>query len=169
MQDERLYPDEASNYFLTPGHIYYSREPVKVGAVLGSCVAVCLWDRRKKCGGMNHYIRPATNKATHATAQFGNVAISALIKMMIDAGCKPENMVAQVLGGASRPDESGEVGLKNVKMAREILKRRGIRIFSEDVGGHLGRKIIFDTETGHVAVLKVHNIRESDWAPECEG
>ena len=169
MHEEDLSPEESAGYFLAPGHIYFSAEPIRVGAVLGSCVAVCLWDRDQKCGGMNHFIRPAASCAARATPKFGNAAIAALIKMMTDAGCKPGQMVAQIMGGASRHDETGGVGLANVEAARKILGRKGIRVYSEDVGGHLGRKIIFDTGTGHVAVLKVHDIRASDWAPECEG
>ena len=50
-----------------------------------------------------------------------------------------------------------------MSVARRALSRRGIRVASEDVGGSLGRKIVFDTGSGQVAVLKVRNIRKSDW------
>ncbi len=37
-------------------------------------------------------------------------------------------------------------------------------VASEDVGGKKGRKILFDTASGHVAVLKVHDLRREDWS-----
>jgi chemotaxis protein CheD len=50
-----------------------------------------------------------------------------------------------------------------VEIARKILREKGIAIASEDVGGSVGRKIVFDLATGHVAVLKVHKVRDEDW------
>jgi chemotaxis protein CheD len=41
----------------------------------------------------------------------------------------------------------------------------GISIVSEDVGGALGRKIVFNTLTNDVAVLKTDGVRKSDWFP----
>ncbi|HON11080.1 MAG TPA: chemotaxis protein CheD, partial [Chitinispirillaceae bacterium] len=65
-------------YYLHPGYIYISRQQETIQTVLGSCVAVCLWDQSQKCGGMNHFLYPVTREATNATPRFGNVAILAL-------------------------------------------------------------------------------------------
>lgn len=152
------------NYYLEPGYIYFSKSPAVVRAVVGTCVAVCLWDRRQLFGGMNHFMRPWTKDANQATPQFGNVATAALIKIMEDAGSQRGDLVAQVTGGAYPEEAQGtDLGVANIQVAREILTRRGIRVVSEDVGGSIGRKIIFDTHTGQLAVLKVHKIRSSDW------
>ncbi|MEI6986387.1 MAG: chemotaxis protein CheD, partial [Rhodospirillaceae bacterium] len=43
---------------LLPGDIYCDRTPQYLGTVLGSCVAVCLWDSQLRFGGMNHYLLP---------------------------------------------------------------------------------------------------------------
>lgn len=156
------------NYYLEPGYIYFSRSPAIVQTVVGSCVAVCLWDRALCCGGMNHFLRPATREASEATPRFGNVAIAALIRIMEEAGCRRTDMVAQVTGGGYPEDDGAtpgvrEYGMANVQMAREVLGRKGIGIVSEDVGGSLGRKLVFDTSTGQLVVLKVHKIRSTDW------
>jgi len=55
------------------------------------------------------------------------------------------------------------VGHENVAIARSVLQKKGIAIVSEDVGGNMGRKVVFDTETGQLMTLKVHKIRDSDW------
>lgn len=105
-------------YYLHPGYIYISRQQETIQTVLGSCVAVCLWDQSQKCGG------------------------------------HPEGVTGENLGD------------QNVKIAREILKNKGISIIAEDAGGSVGRKIAFDVITGHVAVLKVHKVRKEDWHTE---
>ena len=50
-------------------------------------------------------------------------------------------------------------------IARKILAKHRIRIISEDVGGERGRKIVFQTNTNKIAVLKVDKLRKSDWYP----
>lgn len=153
-----------ASYQLEPGYIYFSRAPSAVRTVLGSCVAVCLWDRRRSWGGMNHFLHPFTRERSRATAQYGNVAVSALVRIMEEEGCRRGDLVAQIYGGGCPEGvERSDVGAANVRVARRVLRSRGIRVVSEDVGGTLGRKIVFDTGSGHVAVLKVSKIRESDW------
>lgn len=125
---------------------------------------MCLWDRKMRYGGMNHFIRPLTHDQTQATPQYGNVAVAALVRIMEEAGCKRENMLAQVLGGGAPKHATGKhLGVQNVEVAREMLARKRISIVGEDVGGVIGRKIAFDTGTGQLAVLKVHKLRDSDW------
>ncbi|HRI89177.1 MAG TPA: chemotaxis protein CheD, partial [Candidatus Hydrogenedentes bacterium] len=76
------------SYHVEPGYVYFSEKAMTLRAVVGSCVAVCLWDRKSKVGGMNHFIKPRTRAKADATPIYGNVAIAALLKMMEDAGCK---------------------------------------------------------------------------------
>jgi chemotaxis protein CheD len=153
-------------YHLEPGYIYFSRVPAVVRTVLGSCVAICLWDRRRSFGGINHFLYPFTKHRKEATPKFGNVAVSTLLRIMEEAGSLRSDLRAQIYGGGYPEGAEGpDIGAENVRVARRMLNRKGIRIVSEDVGGNLGRKIVFDTASGHVAVLKVGNIRKSDWHP----
>ncbi len=41
--------------------------------------------------------------------------------------------------------------------------RQGIAIVMGDTAYRLGRKVVFDTDTGQLMTLKVHKIRDSDW------
>jgi chemotaxis protein CheD len=152
------------DYILNPGFVYFSSKIASIRTVLGSCVAVCLWDKINKFGGMNHYLYPATKDKSKATPKYGNVATITLIKMMINAGSAKNDLIAQIFGGGhSESALENTMGSDNVDVAKKILKEYGIDIVSEDVGGTLGRKIIFDTSTGNVLVYKVQNIRKSDW------
>jgi chemotaxis protein CheD len=160
------YEIEPINYFLKPGFIYVSVEPAVISTVLGSSVAVIVYDRKRQTGGMNHFRYPlATNRAA-ATALYGNAAVGALVDLMISNGSKLKHLEAQILGGAYNPDVSPQdVGRQSVGVARRILVRKGIRVVSEDSGGSKGRKVVMNSFNGEVAVVKVDRLRSGDWYP----
>lgn len=154
------------NYFLKPGYLFVTEKPTAISTVVGSCVAVCLFDKKRKTGGMNHFQLPNIYNKKKATTRYGNVATSTLIKIMIEDGSKIKHLHAQIFGGAYNPKISKkDIGTDNIKTAREILNKNHIKIISEDVGGSIGRKIIFSTNSNEIAVLKVENIRTADWYP----
>jgi len=154
------------NYFLEPGFIFVAIRPTVISTVLGSCVSVCLYDTERKIGGMNHFQLPYIRERHKATARYGNVATSALIHMMIDDGSNLEHLGARIFGGAYNPRISpNDLGSENIMAAREILAKKRVRVVSEDVGGERGRKIVFDTSTNEIAVLKVDKLRKADWYP----
>ena len=156
--------DQNPSYYLEPGYIYFTRTPAVIRTVVGSCVAVCLWDSRLKYGGMNHFLRPVTRDASSATPKFGNVATAALVNMMTDAGCTTKDLVAQIFGGAFPSGTTQDnVGQQNVDVAHAVLTKRGIVVASTDTGGNMGRKVVFDTSTGQLGTLKVHKLRDGDW------
>jgi chemotaxis protein CheD len=155
----------ASEYqhYLDRGCIYVSAGEGAVQTVLGSCVSVCLWDAERRCGGMNHFVYPQTHQKELATPKYGNVAIVALVKLMLEEGCRIEDLAAHILGGGHPKGLAEGTGWRNVEVARRMLRDKGITVLSEDVGGSVGRKVMFDLATGHVAVLKVHKVRTEDW------
>jgi chemotaxis protein CheD len=155
---------QESSYYLRPGYIYCSLSPATVRTVVGSCVSVCIWDQHMKYGAMNHFRYPATNDPAQATPIYGNVATAELIRMMLEGGSRKEDLVAQIVGGACPdPERADSTGSRNVEAARLMLGRGGVQVRSEDTGGQMGRKIVFDTGTGHITILKVHRIRDEDW------
>lgn len=158
---------EVYRYHLEPGGVFACGEPAMVSAVLGTCVAVCLHDRRLKIGGMNHFLFPKPRAFGQSTDQHATVSIPALIKMMRKHGCRLEDIEAQIFGGSAHAglSGSGDLGAKNIKMARKILKKNGIRVVSEDVGGFKGRRLIFHTGTNEALVMKTHRIRRGDYYP----
>ena len=162
-KDTRKNKGEQENvFYLEPGYMYIGSEKSAIKTVLGNCVSVCLWDDKLRFGGMNHFLYPVTHEKNKATAKFGNIATKVLINKMFTAGSIAENIVAQIVGGAEINNDSG-LGIENVNIARKILQKEKIEIKSEDIGGYLGRKVIFDVHNGHLMVIKVHQIRTSDW------
>lgn len=153
-------------YYLRPGYIFVPEQPTTISTVLGSSVAVSLYDRRQKIGGMNHFLFPFTRAPEKTTAQYGNVAMQTLIKMMDFAGAPITKLEAQIFGGAYDPKRSDrDIGKENLVTAKQVLARYRIKVVSEDIGGELGRKIVFNTNTCEIVVLKVDRLRESDWFP----
>ncbi len=154
------------NYFLEPGYIFLATRPTIISGVMGSCVAVCLYDRKRNIGGMNLFQLPWIKDRRQATARYGNVSTLALIRMMVDQGARTKHLEAQILGGAYNPEISpDDIGRENIRVARRILARKRIMIASEDIGGRKGRKVIFNTSTNEIAVMKVENLRTGDWYP----
>lgn len=50
-------------------------------------------------------------------------------------------------------------------MARKFLAKHGIKIISEDTGGNMGRKIVYNTLTNEAIIYKVRQLRRCDWYP----
>lgn len=137
--------------FLQPGHLVVSVAPVAITTILGSCIAVCLWDSQKRIGGMNHFMLPLVAGSLTASPRFGNIAMEELIAKMRDAGARVPFLRARVFGGAcmfAQMDSSSHLGAKNAEMALTDLARRHIEVVQVDVGGNRGRKLIFDTQDG---------------------
>jgi len=158
---------EVYRHHLEPGGLFSRGEPAMVSAVLGTCVAVCLHDRRLKIGGMNHFLYPKTAWLGPSNSQYGNISIPALINKLRQQGSRLEDLEAQIFGGGDVPGALGrdKTGYRNVQMARRMLKKNGIRVVSEDVGGIKGRRLIFHTGTNEALVMKTHRIRRGDYYP----
>ncbi len=148
---------EKKTYFLQPGYIFISAEAYIVETVLGSCVAVCLWDPKNKIGAVNHYIYPECTDKFRRTARYGNVSIPYMIKMMREKGADIHNLKAYAVGGARNIHLSLVVGDGNIKVARDILAKYKITLSRTEFGGIKGRKIFFDTHTGELRVEFIRN------------
>ena len=146
-----------NKHFLIEGTIFVSTKECTVMTILGSCVAVCLWDPILKIGGMNHYLLALWNGNGLATPRYGNIAIPKLINKIMSLGSSKKNMRAKVFGGANVLSISNNgvrgAGLSNIILAEEMLKEEGIPIIASDLGGNYGRKIRFNTKNG-VVMLK---------------
>ena len=150
--------DEPNNkHFLFPGTIFAEPLEYSISTVLGSCVAVCLWDQVARRGGMNHMMLPLWNGEGLATPKYGNIAMEKLLGKVLSIGCRHEHLVAKVFGGANVSGTGLEVfmiGDRNITLAFQKLEEFRIPVVAKDVGGRVGRKIIMNTGTGVVLVGK---------------
>ncbi len=145
--------------YLHAGQLFAASDPCEITTILGSCVAVCLFDPSRRLGGANHYLLPIRPGAAHASPRFGNVAIAELLERLVGLGSRKRDLGAKVFGGATLTGGAravaGGLGAKNVELARDVLAREGLPIIAEDVGGERGRKIVLRTDDGIVWVKKL--------------
>jgi len=150
-----------ARHYLYPGTLFAHRQQHLVTTVLGSCVSVCLWDTALRIGGINHYLLPLWNGDGLPTPKYGNIAIGKLIDKLqgLGAGSK---LVAKIFGGASmweKTDGLLAIGQRNIELASDLLEQHRIPIISQDVGGPVGRKIIFNTGDGTVLLKRQRSLR----------
>lgn len=139
-------------FYLHPGQLFASRQSHAVTTILGSCVAVCLWDAAKQIGGINHYLLPVFSGDGVASPRFGNIAIAELLEQLIALGCRKRDLQAKLFGGAcviaAFRDRTTHLGWENIETAEKILERENIPVIGQDIGGDKGRKLIFHTDDG---------------------
>jgi len=147
---------ERKAIYLHPGELIATREPAAVKTILGSCIAVCLWDGDRGIGGMNHFVMPRGAQSAATPGRFGFYAVPALIDAMVREGAHLSRLQAKLFGGATMlaaaVPRAGHVGAQNLAIAKELLEQAGIPIAGSDVGGARGRKIVFQTDDGGVAL-----------------
>lgn len=139
---------QAEKVFLYPGQLYAAKKETVISTLLGSCVAVVLYDPVQKIGGMNHYLLPDNPGTEPGSGRYGSFAIPQLIKEMEKLGADRRRLQAKIYGGGNVIAENtfGEsIGSSNIILAYQALGDEGIPILEENVGGNLGRKIHLNT------------------------
>jgi chemotaxis protein CheD len=142
--------------YLHAGQIFASAEPHAVTTILGSCVAVGVWDPRLGTGGLNHFQLPYPVAAATASPRFGVMAMTQLLAKLAALGGDRRNLQAKIFGGACVLAQfaggDGHLGADNVALARRLLEAAGIPVVAESVGGRQGRKLVFHTDDGTALV-----------------
>lgn len=129
---------------------------------LGSCVAVSLYDRNNKIGGLAHVMLPSSRAYSKffIKGKYADTAIEALIEEMLLFGADLTAIQAKLVGGAnmfvSIAQQTVAIGLRNVSAAREKLFEIKIPILSEEVGGAQGRTILFSADDGRIEIRKLN-------------
>jgi len=152
-------PVSSNPHFLHAGQIYVSAQAESIVLILGSCVAVCIWDPVNGIGGATHYLLPAWDGKGVPSPRYGNVAISALLQKLADAGANSAQLRAKVFGGGCLFDVMREaspkkdhLGSRNVEIALELLAKERIPVVAKEVGGDRGQRIVFQTGSGQALV-----------------
>lgn len=141
------------SHFLYPGNVIACKEETIVSTLLGSCVAVALYDPETKIGGLNHYLLPEPSPYDKVTPRYGTVAIAELIVQLKKQGANPDRLKAKIYGGANVIANvlgGPSVGAINISLAEKVLKHLGIPIVEKNVGGNKARTIKLNTSTFQV-------------------
>lgn len=146
--------DGRRKVYLHPGQIHFGDLPTAVTTILGSCVAVCLWNTRLRHGGVIHYILPGDDASPEGSLRYGSQAVNVLIGEALRRG-KSQDLIAKLFGGScmfQAVEKGPQLGQRNIQIAHGVLRTAGIRVANEHVGGERGRKVIFHTDNGEVWV-----------------
>lgn len=134
---------------------------------LGSCVGICLYDTKRKIGGLSHILLPDSGgqKPLQMPYRFADTAIPLLLKRMEAMGADRRFIKAKIAGGAQMFSAIGsaslsDIGKRNVKAVREALFKLGIPIIAEDTGKNFGRTLFFYTEDGS---MKIKSATQGEW------
>jgi chemotaxis protein CheD len=146
---------KSGRHFLYPGQVFVTRDPITISTILGSCAAICLWDRHKRVGGMNHYLLPEGSGDGPNRLRYGNVANDELLHQVLALGSEVRNLQAKIFGGSSAfaVDLSQSLGSRNVELAESFLRSAGIPVVDRDVSGKHGRRLVFQISDG-VTIIK---------------
>ncbi len=151
-----------NEYFVNPGELLISKKPIVLKTVLGSCVSVCLFDKKKKMGSMCHYLLPICPNKNISSTKYGDIAIELMIKKMVHKyHSKIDNLQAYLIGGASVIFDERQiffVGERNVEVAKKLLDKHKIPIIYSDILGEKGRRVIFNTANGEIKVSIIEYI-----------
>lgn len=152
---------------ILPGEFYVSVNREMISTVLGSCIAACIRDTKLGIGGMNHFMLPVQGEHSSdfegtagAALRYGNWAMEYLINEILKLGGRRENLEAKVFGGGAVLSgmTSHEVGNRNIEFAIGYLRKEGIPIVSEDVGGLCPRKVLYFPDTGSVKLRRLRHV-----------
>lgn len=158
-----LHQDACVHEHVFLGGVHATRKPARLITILGSCVAICLYDTKNKVGGMNHFVLPGSPPAHESDhLRWADTSIAELFIKVIDLGASMQSLQAKVFGGAQLADRPGlaelKIGERNINHALQELSDRNIVVSNRCVGGSAGRKIVFEPHTGNAWVKEFHRV-----------
>lgn len=143
--------------YVLQGEFKVSRAPDTVlSTILGSCVAVCLWDEGVGLGGMNHFLLPFGPKAASSSPErYGVHAMEILINALLKAGARRNRLQAKLFGGARMSATLSDIGQSNARFAQQFLATEEIPCLAESLGGTSARRVLFRPATGQARQMLV--------------
>lgn len=147
-------PDGYIKHYLIPGKVFVAREPHAITTILGSGVAICVWDPATGIGGANHFLLPEGSASEANATRYASYANEKLLSDISALGVDITKLQAKIFGGSQPAISFGNstetLGDRNVQTAEQFLAAKGIALKDRQVGGTRGRKLIFCSNNGAV-------------------
>lgn len=121
---------------------------------LGSCIGICLYDPQVKLAALIHIMLPINMEAGRKnTMKYADTGIKETLRLLAGRNARKDRLVAKIAGGAKMFEVAGNsslgnIGARNIECVRMNLRKEGIRIVSENVGGSVARTLSFFPATG---------------------
>ncbi len=128
-------------------------EGMLVTYALGSCIGICLHDPVLKLGALIHIMLPVNMEAGRKnTMKYADTGIRETLKQMEAMGASRSRITAKIAGGAMMFKDGtgslGNIGQRNIESVKLNLRKEGIHLLKEDVGGSVARTLLFDVNSG---------------------
>lgn len=157
--NSRAMPQHKQEVFLHPGEYLFSSSGERIGTLLGSCIAICLWHPILHIGGMCHFVLPSQGKKASRVlnGRYADEALAMFIASAVQHSTELKQYRASIYGGANvvaslvKEDEDS-IGERNAAVAMELLMAQRVAIGIVDVGESWPRRISFDLSNGEVIV-----------------
>ena len=123
---------------------------------LGSCIAVLAHDPVAKVGGMLHYLLPESTPSEAVAGRrlfaYADTGIPMLLDLMKELGAIKTRMSIIAVGGAQMIDPhcTFSIGRRNQLAMRKNLRKAGIIVHREEIGGTSSRSVKMDVGSGRV-------------------
>lgn len=143
--------------YLAPGELYATSKPSQVVVVLGSCVSIILYCRRRGISTVCHAQLPS---GPPGNVRFVDAAIRWMREWFAAQDIRAPDLEVSLFGGGdmfgpiSKARKTKTVGRQNIERALDVIKAEGLILSRGDVGGRIGRKILFNTQTGNISLSK---------------
>ena len=139
-----------------------SNNPVAVLTTysLGSCLGVTVYDPVARVGGLLHAMLPDSaidpRKAQANPGMFIDTGVPALIRAACEMRADKRRLRICVAGGAQIMDDNSffNIGSRNHAALTNLLRREGLGILAQQIGGSVNRTVYLAIQTGRVT-LKV--------------
>ena len=133
------------------------REGLLITYALGSCIGICLYDQKIRLGALIHIMLPLNMEPGRKNVmKYADTGIRETLKMMESKGASRSRITAKIAGGAKMFEVSGgslgNIGQRNIDSVHINLKKEGIHLLKEDVGGGVARTLLFDVSNGLACV-----------------
>lgn len=141
------------------GGIGVSAEEVEIKTyALGSCVALVVWDRVLRAGGMIHIALPEAHinpeKARDKPGYFADSGLPVLFADLKRLGASRSSSWVKLVGGSSILDENStfDIGRRNALAVKKYLWKIGLDLTAEDIGGTISRTVGLVLPTGELTI-----------------
>lgn len=129
--------DSAGTSFVVPG--------------LGSCIALVIYQPKRRLAGMAHVLLPDSTQSAQVDApgKFADTAVPHLLSRLVEKGADRSTLVAKMAGGAQmfQAGPGLSVGERNIEAVKQALVMHRIPLAASDVGGKQGRSIRYEVDT----------------------
>lgn len=124
---------------------------------LGSCIGLCFHDPRIKLGALLHVMLPLNMETGRKNPlKYADTGIRETLRQMEAKGASRGRITVKIAGGAKMFEVNGgnlgNIGQRNIESVHTILRKEGIRLLGEYVGGSVARTMLFDVDSGQSCI-----------------